>query len=364
MCMQKPAFAIDHFPRDHLRDIAKAFHPSTAPRDLPVIDLEFPGPVIVVTRERGEHFNWYHSTTDFLNAFITSYVNGWDPEEVTLLLLDNHDKGPYDPLWDRMFARLVRTKEFYEEQSRLASGKVVRFAQLALSPPGYTSIFFAKDPECTAGVGLLRAFATYVLNALNLSMRTLDVDDASDPIRITLISRRPYSTFVDHSFMGRQMANEAEVAEMLESLVLPRGRPVVVDVVDFGQYAFNRQLDIVSRTDVLIGMHGAALTHSLFLPSHAALIELRPVRNSPPMYARTSEWSGLIYESWTNEDHPKHYQEDANGDYTTISIPALRNITLSVIDRILQRPTTSDSTTTTTTTTSTSTNTSRERSRA
>ena len=34
------------------------------------------------------------------------------------------------------------------------------------------------------------------------------------------------------------------------------------------------QVAILSRTDMLIGMHGAALTGVIFLPAHAALVEL------------------------------------------------------------------------------------------
>ena len=36
------------------------------------------------------------------------------------------------------------------------------------------------------------------------------------------------------------------------------------------------QLRIVQSTDVLVGMHGAALAHALLMPPHAALVELWP----------------------------------------------------------------------------------------
>ncbi len=36
------------------------------------------------------------------------------------------------------------------------------------------------------------------------------------------------------------------------------------------------QLAVVQATDILIGMHGAALAHALLLPPHAALVELWP----------------------------------------------------------------------------------------
>ena len=388
LCLTTSDFQPRMFPADHLRDYALAFAGASSSEQMPVVDLDMETPVVLVTRERGEHFNWYHSTTDLVNAFISCYVNGWDPAEVDVVFLDNHKSGPYDHLWARLFRKLVRTSTFYNDAMRLAGGKVVRFARAALSPPGYTSIFFDKNPQCTGGVGLLRAYATYVLNGLGLQMRDLTGAPKSTPLRITFISRRPYHSFVDHSFMGRQIANEAELVDMLHALGKPpkplpspsppppsspppplrsshagnateakprshrrvvqspppppsprslRTRPVVVDVVDFSQYAFSNQLDIVSQTDVLVGMHGAALTHSLFLPDHAALVELRPVDDSPPMYARTSQWSGIHYASWTNTAFPANHIKDENGDYTTIDLEELREIMAEVIDVVIGR---------------------------
>ena len=37
---------------------------------------------------------------------------------------------------------------------------------------------------------------------------------------------------------------------------------------------FTKQLEVIRSTDILIGMHGAGLTHLLFLPAWAAVFEL------------------------------------------------------------------------------------------
>lgn len=37
---------------------------------------------------------------------------------------------------------------------------------------------------------------------------------------------------------------------------------------------FREQLKVIQNTDVLIGMHGAGLTHMLFLPDWASVFEL------------------------------------------------------------------------------------------
>lgn len=67
--------------------------------------------------------------------------------------------------------------------------------------------------------------------------------------------------------MGRQISNEDELVAMMRSY-----KNVNVTVVDLASLTFSEQLGVVSQTDIFIGMHGAALTHTLFLPSHAAMI--------------------------------------------------------------------------------------------
>lgn len=43
--------------------------------------------------------------------------------------------------------------------------------------------------------------------------------------------------------------------------------------VDFAAISFREQLQTIANTDLLIGVHGAGLTHLLFLPDHATVLE-------------------------------------------------------------------------------------------
>lgn len=46
-----------------------------------------------------------------------------------------------------------------------------------------------------------------------------------------------------------------------------------LNVVDFGNISFQEQLSIIANTDLFIGIHGNGLTHLLFLPDHAVVLE-------------------------------------------------------------------------------------------
>lgn len=51
----------------------------------------------------------------------------------------------------------------------------------------------------------------------------------------------------------------------------------VTDVVEgrFAHMSFKEQLEAVSRSCALVGAHGAGMTHVLFLPTDARVLELR-----------------------------------------------------------------------------------------
>lgn len=50
--------------------------------------------------------------------------------------------------------------------------------------------------------------------------------------------------------------------------------------IDYSAMDFYRQLETTSNTDLLIGMHGAGLTHTLFLPDWAGLFEVYDCKDS------------------------------------------------------------------------------------
>lgn len=49
-----------------------------------------------------------------------------------------------------------------------------------------------------------------------------------------------------------------------------------IDVVDFATISFTDQLRLVQKTDVLVGHHGAAMTHTMFMAPESAVVEVLP----------------------------------------------------------------------------------------
>ncbi|EPS39615.1 hypothetical protein H072_6601 [Dactylellina haptotyla CBS 200.50] len=80
-------------------------------------------------------------------------------------------------------------------------------------------------------------------------------------------------TFIDRgSTPRRKIQNMAEVTDLIR-----KSYPnITLTVVDMNLTAWRDQLDIITHTDILVGVHGAGHAHSFFLPPQSAVIELLP----------------------------------------------------------------------------------------
>jgi hypothetical protein len=197
------------------------------------------------------------------------------------------------------------------------------------------------ESDCHAGTQLLQSYRRFVLAALEL-LPAVDGRASSDPITVTLVSRRPYNKFVDHAFMGRQVTNEdALVAamKMKAAHVEAGGAPLALDVqlVDFAQLETAQQLRVVAGTEILVGMHGAALTYALYMPPHGAVVEMWPkARDMWRVFEHASTMAGLQYLRWENTD-PSAFYSTERGDFTTINVESFMRLFETALAGVIER---------------------------
>jgi hypothetical protein len=289
-CRWDDRFRVDALSQDHLRDIFDSFR--TARSGAAVWDDEIAHPVLVVTREGDESANLFHATTDFLNAFQSILVcGGIDRLDLGVVLLDRAAAGPFDSVWRCLFAPgrgVMRVRDF--------GGRRVRFKRAIFSPAGYQSCFYAylaRANERPARVGMLEAFASLMLRAHGFD---LPPAHTGARVRATLVSRRPYGERV---FLNRQLANEAACLNALSRI-----DGVSVETVDFSQMAFEQQIRVVRETDLLIGAHGAALTHLLWSAPNAAILEIASADPPWHSYRNLAAWTGRAYARIAAEEYP------------------------------------------------------------
>jgi capsular polysaccharide biosynthesis protein len=104
------------------------------------------------------------------------------------------------------------------------------------------------------------------------------------PLRATLVVRRPYET---HKYMARRLENEEACAAALRSAGME------VQLVDFARHSLQEQIRIASETDIIAGVHGAGLTHLLWMPPHGGLLEVDPKGgDSWRCFRHLAAWTG------------------------------------------------------------------------
>jgi hypothetical protein len=98
---------------------------------------------------------------------------------------------------------------------------------------------------------------------------------------ITLCLRRNVRRLFDHGAL----------VDLLES----KSRGLPVKVAYFEDLTFLEQVLLMSRTAILVAVHGAGLTNSIFLPVGAAVLEISPFRFNYNLYERIAMNAGLVY---------------------------------------------------------------------
>lgn len=169
-----------------------------------------------------------------------------------VVLLDQHDEGNFIALW-RLFAKMPIRHIHDLDDSEPPTDIVIPFA--GGSNPLWQGDWV--DLECHDSA-LVKAFVSRVLSHYNTSTPSRDADQ----VTVTFI----------HRTNTRKLIDEAEHIGALASAI-PHMK---LNVVDFAALPLTGQIDIIRGTDVLVGVHGAGLTHLMFLRPGSTVIEILP----------------------------------------------------------------------------------------
>ncbi|XP_045470224.1 EGF domain-specific O-linked N-acetylglucosamine transferase isoform X1 [Harmonia axyridis] len=132
------------------------------------------------------------------------------------------------------------------------------------------------------GSGLFDAFSKHILHRLKIPF----YKRYNKKIRITFLSRET---------RYRRILNEDEIVTSLN-----KNKHYEVQKISFNQHIpFKKQLEITRNTDIFIGIHGAGLTHLLFLPQWAAVFEVYNCED-PNCYLDLARLAGVKYFTWAN----------------------------------------------------------------
>ena len=230
------------------------------------------GTTMFITRY--EYANLYHTMTDWWNTYFSLPPN---KTKVQIVFLDGHAQGNLDPFWETVFGKTTYVQH-------LPKGGVC-FERAILIPPGYAAPIYPKwnRARCVS-LALATEFSNHVLRQYGLQNVHMI------PGKVVIINRSPYISHPRSKAKNfRRIINNMD---KIRDELLKFDTVFNVEMVSLERLPIGEQIKKVREANILIGYHGAGLTHALFLDDNATVVELS---NSMVVdfFVFLSEWRGL-----------------------------------------------------------------------
>ena len=295
---------------------AKVLDPSPSifqcpkPQQEPTV-MTLPGLTLLVARE--SYANFYHAVQMWWNAYFTliagssTMTTTTDPTttvDVHLIFLDAHPHTPLDDVWSRLFAHVTYLQRDYHFQSQTGhhnnnKNTMLCLEQVRLIPPGTNAPFAVAGKHATQFIHhcpnhtMTRQFVHHVLERYNVTQVQ------QIPGRVVVIDRLPYLAHPrsNPQTIERAIPHLANVTRhVLETAFASSSSPtrLSLQVVALETLSMQDQLRLIRQAQVLVGNHGAGLTHTLFLQPHSHVLELSCRRL---FFQRLAEWNPNVTHS-------------------------------------------------------------------
>uniref|UniRef100_A0A3B3DCH5 EGF domain-specific O-linked N-acetylglucosamine (GlcNAc) transferase n=1 Tax=Oryzias melastigma TaxID=30732 RepID=A0A3B3DCH5_ORYME len=263
-------------------------------------DIIIEKPTVFMKLDAG--VNMYHHFCDFVNLYISQHINNSFSSDILIVMWDTSFYGYGD-----LFSETWRAFSDYD---------IVHLKTYDSKRVCFKDSFFSLLPRMRYGLfyntplisncyteGMFRAFSQHVLHRLH-------VHQNKPKLFVLLISE----------LCLLQLVNALKTVPLLE-----------VTVVDYKykDVPFLKQLEMTHHSDIFIGMHGAGLTHLLFLPDWAVIFELYNCQDES-CYRDLARLRGIRYVTWQKMD--KVLPQDKGHHPTLGDHPKFTNYSFDVVE--------------------------------
>ena len=226
-------------------------------------------PTLLVTRY--EYVNLFHTVTDWFNVYWTLQTYAiTGPYQI--VWMDGHASGSLDSVWKRLWTSSIDYVRSLPPELRLDDAITV--------PVGYNSPLWHERPNSEACTEFVDGFVESILRALSISTTA-----RPNRNQALLIDRRPYAAHPRNldKHIDRVMTNIEEVERVLTSMGW------AVQRVQLETMAFEEQVKAVRAATLMVGIHGAGLSHLLWMSDGATVVEFTPTPHLD-MFERFARW--------------------------------------------------------------------------
>lgn len=223
----------------------------------------------VIVKREGTVENYWHSLMEVLSLTWTLDVLQmakdpatdkpfWTAEDMNrtqVLILDDGVEGPNYELWRLMAKKPIIRAEHLPVNFSINRSNIIVPLQGSSNPlwQGDWQVHACAQSE------LLQTFTQRVFDFHGLE----PLEDSGDrPLVVTYLNRTG----------SRQLRDLDMFAEHLQQKY-PHTK---MQLIELGGMPLRDQIQIIQGTDILVGVHGAGLTHCMFLPPRSTVVEIEP----------------------------------------------------------------------------------------
>lgn len=235
--------------------------------------------------------NLFHGISEFINAISILYLFKLNPENIQIVFLESmkFDNDPFLFLYKNIISRGGEPLYIRDLKQKYHITNAFHIPINWDSPSFIRSILPKENYDCK--------YSTQTYNILNnLLNKYLNIPNFKDSfisdgnsfyypdsvvknsnitnISITIQWRKVWPR--DRSNQQRILGNGPELTEKLAS-ILPKN--FLIRLVDTASLSIIEQISIMRKTNYLIGVHGAGLSLSIFMPPNSVLYEILPKHN-------------------------------------------------------------------------------------
>ncbi|XP_031375661.1 beta-1,2-xylosyltransferase-like [Punica granatum] len=258
-------------------------------------------PTLLVIRY--EYANMFHTVTDWYSAYVSSRVTGL-PYRPHLVFVDGHCKTQLEETWDALFSSLRHAKNF--------SGSVC-FRHAIFSPLGYETPLFkglSEEIDCHGApahdlqrnaddqkTARLHEFGEMIKSSFGLSTSEHHNMISASGYNVLFVRREDYLAHPRHrGKVESRLSNEQEVFESVR-IWASNHLDCKINVINglFAHMPMKEQVEAIRDASVIIGAHGAGLTHTVSALPKTVILEIISEKFRRPHFELIAQWKGLEY---------------------------------------------------------------------
>nr|XP_023911011.1 beta-(1,2)-xylosyltransferase-like [Quercus suber] len=258
-------------------------------------------PTLLVTRF--EYANLFHTITDWYSAYVSSRVTGL-PNRPNVVFVDGHCMAPMEETWKALFSGIRYAKNF--------SGPVC-FRHAILAPLGYETALFkglSEEINCNGAsakdlwqkpddqkTARLSEFGEMIRASFGFHLNRHRVEKSVSGYNVLFVRREDYLAHPRHGGkVESRLSNEQEVFDSLNNWA-SNHHVCKVNLVNglFAHMSMKEQVRAIQDASVIIGAHGAGLTHIVSALPKTVILEIISSYYRRPHFALIARWKGLEY---------------------------------------------------------------------